>query len=372
MPSSLEEFRKALLTAFPGSPTSDRSGFSREDWARLGELGLLGTSVPAELGGGGQTARATAELLTVAGESCHDTGLLFAAAAHSFACTMPLARFRSNGVHDRWLKAMCLGEAIAGCGMTEADAGSDTARLTTTATPVAGGYVLNGTKTWVGNGPAADVYLVYATTDPEAGHLGTTAFLVERTDPGVRPGSAHDKAGLRSCPVSPVHLTDCLVPDDRVLGAVGAGSAVFAYSMLWERSCLFAIYVGLHQRLLGLCVDHARRRRQFGQPIGRFQAVADRIVGMKQRLENGRLLLHRACVAVDEEADDAAGLAAEAKLAISEGVVASALEAVNLFGGAGYLRGEPVELILRDSLAATVFSGTSDIQRRLIARELGL
>ncbi|WP_158634237.1 acyl-CoA dehydrogenase family protein [Amycolatopsis sp. WAC 04197] len=361
-----------MTVEFPSSPVSDQPGYSRQDWARLGRLGLLGTAVPADSGGSGLTAQATAELLTLAGEVCHDTGMLFAAAAHSFACALPLARFQSTGVHDRWLRAMCSGEAIAGCGMTEAHAGSDTSRLATTASPVTGGYLLNGTKSWVGNGPTADVYLVYATTDPEAGHLGTTAFLVERTDSGVRPGQAHDKTGLRSCPVSPVHLEDCLIPDERVVGPVGAGAAIFAYSMLWERSCLFAIYVGLQQRLLGLCVDHVRRRRQFGRAIGDFQAVADRVVAMKTRLESGRLLLERACLAIDEEADDAEGRAALAKLVISEGVVASALDAVNLFGGAGYLQGEPVEHILRDSVAATIFSGTSDIQRRLIARELGL
>jgi alkylation response protein AidB-like acyl-CoA dehydrogenase len=370
-PALSRNLREELRAAFPTTVTSDRPGYSREDWALLGRLGLLGASVPVELGGSGLSAVEASALFEVAGEVCHDTGMLFGAAAQLFACAMPLAEFRTTAVHERWLAALCAGEAIAGNAITEADAGSDTSRLATTATRVEGGHVLDGTKTWVSNGPVADVFLVYATTDPAAGHLGTTAFLVERTDDGVYPGPAHDKAGLRSCPAGPLRLERCFVPDERTLGPAGAGAAVFGHSMSWERSCLFAIYVGLQQRLVDRCVKHARQRHQFGQAIGQFQAVADRIVGMKMRLESGRLLLRRACEALDEELPDASW-AALAKLAISEGTVASALDAVNVFGGAGYMRDELLELVLRDSLPATIFSGTSDIQRRIVARELGL
>lgn len=374
-PVSPAELRTALGQAFPQSITSDRDSYTRDDWAVLGRFGLLGASVPESLGGRGMSATVTAALFEVAGEVCEDTGLLFAGAAHLFACAMPMARFAATAAHERALAAMCVGGAIAGNAMTEADAGSDTSHLSTVARRVEGGYLLNGTKSWVSNGPVADLYLVYAATDPSAGHLGTTAFLVERTDNGVRPGLAHEKAGLRSCPAGPLQLHECFVPEDRVIGPVGAGGAVFAHSMRWERACLFAIYVGLQQRLLDRCVSHARRRRQFGRPIGNFQAVSDRIVQMKLRLESGRLLLRRACAALDDDpdgAEDTTSWVALAKLAISEGAVASCLDAVNLFGGAGYTRDEPVERMLRDTLASTIFSGTSDIQRRVIARELGL
>jgi alkylation response protein AidB-like acyl-CoA dehydrogenase len=366
------ELREELSRAFPPSVTSDRDGYTRGDWAVLARCGLLGASVPDKRGGGGRSAVETAEMYEAAAESCHDTGMLFAAAAHLFACAMPLAAFATTSALKRRLAAMCSGELIAGNAMTEKDAGSDTARLSTTARRVAGGYLLDGAKTWVSNAPVADVYLVYAATDPAAGHLGITAFLVERGDGGVFPGPAHDKTGLRSCPAGPLQLTGCFVPDERVVGPVGGGSAVFAHSMAWERSCLFALYTGLQRRLLDRCMSHARERRQFGRPIGEFQAVADRIVGMRLRLETGRLLLLRACAALDGGDDDAPVWAALSKLAISEGVVASSMEAVNLLGGAGYTRGEPVELILRDSLPSTIFSGTSDIQRRVIARDMGL
>jgi alkylation response protein AidB-like acyl-CoA dehydrogenase len=366
------DLRAELTRAFPPSVTSDRDGYTRDDWAVLGRCGLLGASVPEKRGGGGLSAVQTAELYDTAAQSCHDTGMLFAAAAHLFACAMPLAEFATTAALEDILAAMCTGELIAGNAMTEKDAGSDTSRLSTTARRVDGGYLLDGVKSWVSNAPVADVFLVYATTDPAAGHLGVTAFVVERGNTGVRPGPAHDKTGLRSCPAGPLELTGCFVPDERVVGPVGGGGAVFAHSMAWERGCLFALYLGLQQRLLERCVAHARERRQFGRPIGEFQAVADRIVGMRLRLETGRQLLLRACAALDAGDEDAPVRAALSKLAISEGAVASSVDAINLLGGAGYTRGEPVELILRDSLPATIFSGTSDIQRRVIAREMGL
>ncbi|BCJ50261.1 acyl-CoA dehydrogenase [Actinoplanes sp. NBRC 14428] len=368
----MTDLREEFGRAFPPSVTSDRDGYTRDDWAVLARHGLLGACVPGKQGGSGLSAVRTAELYETAAGSCHDTGMLFAAAAHLFACAMPLSAFGTTPVLGQRLAAMCAGDLIAGNAMTEAGAGSDTSRLSTTARRVDGGYLLDGVKSWVSNAPVADVYLVYATTDPAAGHLGITAFLVERGDVGVSPGPAHDKTGLRSCPAGPLRLTGCFVPDDRVVGPVGGGAAVFAHSMAWERGCLFALYLGLQRRLLERCTTHARERRQFGRPIGEFQAVADRIVGMRLRLESGRLLLHRACAALDAGDDDAAVRAAMSKLAVSEGTVASATDAVNLLGGAGYVRGEPVELMLRDALPSTIFSGTSDIQRRVIARDMAL
>jgi alkylation response protein AidB-like acyl-CoA dehydrogenase len=370
--ATITDLRAELAAAFPEDVTSDRDSYTRDDWAVLARCGLLGASVAARFGGRGYSADATATVFETAGEVCHDTGMLFAAAAHLFACAMPIAEFANSPAQERWLAAMCAGEAIAGNAITEEGAGSDTSRLATTGRRVEGGWVLEGTKSWVSNGPVADVYLVYAATDPAAGHLGTTAFLVERADPGVTVGPGHDKVGLRSCPAGPLHLRGVVVPDERVVGPVGGGGAVFAHSMTWERSCLFAVYVGLQRRLLDSCVVRARSRRQFGRPIGQFQAVADRIVEIKLRLESGRLLLRRACRAIDEGADDAGAWAALAKLAISEGAVASALDAVNLFGAAGYTSAQPVERILRDTLPSTTFSGTSQMQRILVARELGL
>jgi alkylation response protein AidB-like acyl-CoA dehydrogenase len=187
----------------------------------------------------------------------------------------------------------------------------------------------------------------------------------------VTVGEPFEKLGLSSCPAGQVTFDNCFVPADQVLGAEGQGSAIFQHSMGWERTCLFAGYLGLIDRLVERCVDHARSRRQFGRPIAEFQAVANRIVDIKLRTESARWLLYRACWEMDQQHHPVLSVAL-AKLAISEAAVASALDAVRLFGGRGYQKDDGIETLLRDTVPSTIFSGTSDIQRVMIAKELGL
>ena len=364
--ATLEAVRESFA-----EPRPEAGFFTRKEWLRVGELGLLGLSIPAEYGGGGLGALDSARQIEAFGRGAVDTGLVFAASAHLFACAMPVVGFGSEPAKRRFLPGMASGELIAGNAMTEDQAGSDVSRLASTATPVTGGFVLNGAKSFVSNGPVADVYVTYATTDPDAGHLGRTGFVVARGAPGVYAGEAFEKMGLASTPAGRVVFEDCFVPDDQVLGVPGQGGAIFQESMGWERACLFAGYVGLLDRLLERSVRHARTRRQFGSPIGDFQAVSDRIVGMKLRLESARLLLYRACWEMDAGRASASSVALS-KLAVSEAAVAGALDAVRLFGALGYQREPGIEAMLRDSVPATIFSGTSDIQRLVIAKELGL
>jgi alkylation response protein AidB-like acyl-CoA dehydrogenase len=357
--------------ATPADEESDGPYFTRADWQRLGKLGLLGLSVPARYGGGGLGALDTARQVEALGFGCDRTGLVFAAGAQLFACTMPIVAFGTEELRARVLPGLCGGELIAGNAMTEDEAGSDLSRLAVRAERTAGGWVLNGEKSFVSNGPAADLYTTYAATDPTAGHLGVTGFVVPRSDPGVSAGAAFDTMGLEQCPAGRIRFDDCFVPDEQVLGAAGQGAAVFQHSMGWERSCLFAGYLGLADRLLDRCVAHARGRRQSGRALSAHQAVTHRIAEMKLRTESARLLLYRACWELDR--GGAATLwVALSKLAVSEGVLASALDAVRLFGGRGYLRADGIEAALRDAMPSVIFSGTSDIQRELIARELGL
>ncbi|WP_091672746.1 acyl-CoA dehydrogenase family protein [Micromonospora auratinigra] len=358
----------AVRAAFPTAP----DGFyDRKDWTRLAELGLTGACVPRAYGGGGLGALDTARLLEAVGRGCPDTGLVFATAAHLFACAMPIADFGSAELRARWLPGLCSGELIAGNAMTEAEAGSDVSRLAVTATPVDGGWLLNGVKTFISNGPVADVYVTYATTDPAAGHFGTTAFVVDRTAPGVHPDAPFDKLGMASCPAGGVTFTDCFVPAGQVIGEPGQGGVIFQHSMGWERTCLFALFLGVQEELVDRVLAHVRQRRQFGRALAEFQSVSNRIVEMKLRLESGRLLLYRACWEMDQ-GDPSTLWSALSKLAVSEAALAGAIDAVQLFGGAGYLRGTGVEAALRDAIGGTIFSGTSDIQRWLVAAELGL
>jgi len=371
-PEQRERYDAALATARQRfAPETGGPRLAPEDWRALGEHGLLGASVDPKYGGAGLGALDTALLFEAFGRGCPDTGLVFAAAAHLFACAMPIAEFGPVALRERLLPGMCAGASIAANAMTEPGAGSDVSKLSTMAMPVDGGYLLNGTKSFVSNGPAADVFVTYATTDPAAGHFALTAFVVERGAAGVRVGEPFRKLGMASCPASEVEFVDCFVPHESVLGERGQGSIVFQQSMLWERTCLFALYVGLQDRLIDQVVAHAKERSQFGRPLREFQSVSNRIVEMKLRLESGRLLLYRACWSLDRAEPDPLG-SALSKLAVSESAVASAVDAVQILGGRGYLTGQGAEAALRDALGGTIFSGTSDIQRQIVARELGL
>jgi alkylation response protein AidB-like acyl-CoA dehydrogenase len=361
----------AVREAFPFEEAKQTEFYSREDWLKLGSLGLLGLSVPTRYGGGGLGALDTALQVEALGRGCTETGMVFGASAHLFACAMPIVDFATEELRKRLLPGICSGELIAGNAMTEAEAGSDVSKLSVTAERAAGGWLLNGEKSFISNGPVSDVYTTYATTDPKAGHLGVTGFVVERATEGVIASEPFEKMGLLQCPAGSVRFEDCFVPDENVLGEPGMGGYIFQHSMGWERACLFAGYIGLADRLIEQSVAHARKRRQFGQRLSQFQAVSHRIAEMKLRTESARLLLYRACWEMDQ--GEAATLSvALSKLAVSEGVVASALDAVRLFGGRGYQRAEGIEAALRDAVPSVIFSGTSDIQRQLIARELGL
>lgn len=364
-----DEALAASLAAFPSRRTE---GFcSREDFLTLGRIGVLGASLPLEYGGQGLGALDTSRVVEAVGKGCPDTGLVFGAAAHTFACAMPVAAFATEAVKRRLLPELAAGRLIAGNAMTEPEAGSDSSRLGLLARPVAGGMLLNGTKSFVTNGPMADVYVAYGTVNPKAGFLGVTGFVVGRDTPGLTVGEPMAKMGLSEIPAGGLVFEDCFVPDEQVLGGAGMGAAIFQHSMGWERACLFALYLGLLDRLVEQCVAYARERRQFGRRISEFQSVSNRIVDMKLTLESSRLLLYRACWEMDQ-GNPAVLAIALSKLAVSEGTVAAALDAVRTFGGRGYLSADGIEAALRDAVPSTIFSGTSDIQRRLIAKEIGL
>jgi alkylation response protein AidB-like acyl-CoA dehydrogenase len=366
-----QQYLTTMTAAAKVSPGDGPRRFVESNWRMLGELGLLGASVPAADGGLGLNALDTARMFEAAGRGCADTGLLFGAAAHLFACAMPMVHAGDEKLRQRFLPGMCSGDLVAANCMTEELAGSDVSRLATTAVAVPGGFVIDGTKTFVTNGPVADVYVVYATTDPKAGQWGLTAFVVEADAPGVTAGEPFAKLGMEGCEAGTVAFQNCFVEAASMLGAEGQGSAVFQDSMGWERACLFAMYLGVQDRLIEVCVEHARGRRQFGRQLSEFQSVSNRIVEMKLRVESARLLLYRACWAMDT-GKPAVLVTALSKLATTEGAVASGVDAVQLLGGRGYLRGHSVEAALRDAMGGTIFSGTSDIQRQLVAMELGL
>ncbi|MEV4497591.1 acyl-CoA dehydrogenase family protein [Micromonospora arborensis] len=359
-----------IIAAVRALPAPADGHFTREEWRQCAPLGLPGLSVPAEYGGGGLDAVGAAHAMEAFGRGYPDMGLVFGVAAHLFACAMPITEHGTAEIRERVLPRLCDGTWIAGNAITEDEAGSDVTALTTKAVRTPDGYRLSGEKSFVSNGPLADVFVVYATTDPDLGFLGVSAFVVERDAPGVTVEGPLPKIVLARCPAGRLRLADTPVPESARLGAEGRGAAIFQSSMHWERTCLFAGYLGLMDRVVQRCVAYARERRQFGAPIGSFQAVRHRIADMKLRLEGARSLLYRACAARD--AGDAVLLAALAKAAVSEAAVRTATDALQVFGAAAYLGGSPEEKALLDALPSTVFSGTSEMQREIIGKELGL
>ncbi len=362
--------RGALLAAAPG-PTSAAFAPGSARWKAAAEHGLLGLCVPEKFGGGGFDALTTARIMEALGYGCEDMGLAFSIGAHLFAAAMPIAAHGTADLRRRILPRLCSGEWIGANAITEGEAGSDVFALRTRAERDGDGWVLNGVKSYVTNGPLAHVTIVFAKTDPSAGYLGVSAFAVERGSPGFRFGEAFEKMGLHSAPIASLYLENCRVEESALLGAVGSGAEIFRASMQWERACLFAAYLGQMERQLEVAIEYARARRQFGKRIGSFQAISHRIVGMKLRLESARLLLYKACCTFDR-GENASLEISLAKLAISEAAVQSALDAMQIHGGIGYTTAMNLERELRDAIPATIFSGTSEIQRDLIAREMGL
>ena len=350
---------------------SDGSRWSPEEWRECAALGFLGLCVPEKYGGSGFDALHSARLIEALGRSCDDMGLVFSACVHLLACSMPLAEHGSEELRQALLPRLCTGELVGAHAITEDDAGSDAFCLKTRAVRDGDDYVVTGTKSWVTNGPLADVIIVYASTSPEDGYLGVSMFAIDGHAAGVRVEPAFDKIGVRTTPSCAIRFDGCRVPATRLLGAEGEGAKGFQRCMLWERSCLFALYLGVMERQLDDVLAYARQRRQFGKTIGRNQAVSHRIVDMKLRLESARLLLYRACWRFDQ-GEDATTDVALAKLAVSEAAVASGLDSIRLHGGLGVRADHDVERGLRDAVPSIILSGTSELQREIIARAMGL
>lgn len=348
-----------------------QSFFPCSQWRKCGEMGLLGLCVSKEYGGMGLDALTTARVEEAFGKICEDRGFVFSVAAHLCACVMPIYEYGSEELKQAFLPSLCSGRFIGANAMTETEAGSDISHLQTLAIREDDEYVINGTKSYVSNAPIADVFVVYATTNPSHGHMGNSVFVVERNTPGVTIGEPFKKMGLHTSLISTVTFENCRVPCRQRIGEEGKGNTIFAQSMQWERSCLFATYLGMMERQLEKTIAHASTRKQFRKSISKNQAISHRIVDMKLRLEAARLLVYRACWLMDK-GEDAVMDVSLAKLAVSEAAIQSSLDAIHIHGGIGYLTETGMEQMLRDSIPTTLFSGTSEIQRDLVARRLGL
>lgn len=345
--------------------------FNREGWAKCAVMGVHGLPVPVEYGGLGMDALTTVGVLESLGYGCKDNGLVFSINAHMWTLETPLMGFGTEAQKKKYLPKLCSGEWIGANAMSEPNSGSDAYSIATTAKKQGDVYLLNGGKVFVSNGPVADIYLVFANVDPALGANGVTGFLVERDTPGLSLGKHTIKMGIRTSPMCEVFFEDCAVPEANRLGKEGAGKMLFADSMSWERGCILAGAVGAMRRLLETSIAYANSREQFGQTIGKFQMIQSKLVDMKIRLETARALLYQS--GWQKSRGKSVYLeAAMAKLYISESWIECARHAMQIHGGYGYTVEYEIERELRDSLASTLYSGTSEIQRTIIASLMGL
>jgi alkylation response protein AidB-like acyl-CoA dehydrogenase len=366
---AIAEFGRSLNEDMIGRDSE--AVFDRDHWRACGRFGVQGLPVPTEYGGSGRDLTTTMLAMTAFGKACRDNGLVFALGAQMWSVQLPILHFGSEEQKHRYLPGLCQGDLVGAHAVSERQAGSDAMAMAARAVRDGNHYILDGAKTFVTNAPVADVVLVFVTVNPTMRAAGITGFLLDRRLSGLELTPAVPKMGLRTAQMGEVILRGCRVPATCRLGGEGAGLRIFTSAMEWERICIFAAHLGAMERLLEETIAYAKKRRQFGAPISRHPPIADKIVDMKVAIEAGRLLLYKAAAA-KEAGGDAILEAAMAKLFVSEAHVRQALDAIQIHGGYGYLTDSEVERELRDAIPGTIYSGTSEMQRKIIARLLGL
>ncbi len=367
---AMVQFARRELNA--GVRDRERRGeFSRSSWEKCAAFGIHGLPLPEEYGGLNRDILTCVLAMEGLGYACEDSGLLFAINSHIWTCESPILKFGTQEQRRKYLPKLCKGEWIGGHAMTEPDSGSDAFNMKTRAVKKGNRYILNGSKMFITNAPIADLLLVFAVTDKTKGFAGVSAFIVEKGFTGFGVGKPIDKMGLRTSPIGEVVLEDCEVPEENRLGKEGGAAAIFHSEMEWERSCLFATHLGAMESELENCVGYAKQRHQFGSPIGKFQSVSHKIADMKVRVELSRLILYKVA-AMKARGKRAPLESAIAKLFISESYVKTSLDALQIHGAYGYTTEFPIERNLRDSIAGKIYSGTSEIQRNIIASLLGI
>lgn len=341
----------------------------RQMWQQAADFGLLRFGVPEAQGGLDVSFEVLVKTMQALGHGCADNGFTMGLCSHILTVHEPLRVFGTPAQYATYLPNFAAGKSVGAFALTEAGSGSDASNLATTATRDGDGYVLNGTKTLIGMAPACDVALVFASTAPERGAWGLSVFLVEAQDAGFIREAPQEKIGLTTLPMGSLRFENCKIPQDRLLGREGAGASIFQAVMEWERSFILAPHVGSMARQLAECILFARSREVFGQKIIEFQSVSNRLADMRLRLETSELMLEKAARIKDGGKSDTIH-AAMTNLHVSESFLASSIDALRIFGGAGYLTGSSVGMDVKDALGGVIYSGTSDVQRQVISKLL--
>jgi alkylation response protein AidB-like acyl-CoA dehydrogenase len=363
---TISEFARKTLNAGALERDAKRE-FSRELWKKCAAMNIFGLPLPEAYGGINADIPSIVAAMEGLGYGCKDNGLVFSINTQLWSSEIPILHFGTEEQKLNYLPKLCRGEIIGGHAMTEPDTGSDAFSIQTKAIREGKNYRLNGSKIFITNAPVADIMIVFARTTPGRSFLGLSAFIIERGTPGVIFGKNIDLMGLRTCPIGEIAFNNCIIPESSRLGKEGAGAAIFNSEMEWERSCLFACHVGAMERIVEQCIAYAHTRRQFGQPIGAYQAISHKIADMKVRIELSKLMVYK--IAWLKMNDKPATMdAAIGKLFISEALVATCRDAMQLHGAYGYSSEYEIERDFRDAVASTIYSGTSEIQRNTICR----
>jgi isovaleryl-CoA dehydrogenase len=352
----------------PRAAAIDRDNtFPRDLWPEMGALGLHGITVEEEYGGSGQGYLEHCVAMEEISRASAAVGLSYG--AHSNLCVNQLNRNGSAAQKKKYLPQLISGARVGALAMSEPGAGSDVVSMRTRADKKGDRYILNGSKMWITNGPVANTLVVYAKTDRTAGARGITAFIVENSMKGFAPAQKLDKLGMRGSDTSELVFTDCEVPEENVLGAVGNGVNVLMSGLDYERVVLAAGPLGIMQACMDVVIPYVHERQQFGQAIGRFQLVQAKLADMYVTMNAARSYVYTVARACDEgrtTREDAAG----AILYAAERATWMALEAIQCLGGNGYINDFPTGRLLRDAKLYEIGAGTSEIRRMLIGREI--
>jgi alkylation response protein AidB-like acyl-CoA dehydrogenase len=341
--------------------------FDREIFDQMAELGLTGIPWPEEYGGIGSDYLAYAIAVEELSRVCASTGVTLS--AHTSLAGWPVFKFGTEEQKQKYLRPMAEGKKIGAYGLTESGSGSDSSAMKTTARLDGDHYILNGSKIFITNGGVADIYVVFALTDPEKKQKGISAFIIEADFPGFSVGKKEKKLGIRSSPTTEIIFQDCKVPVANRLGAEGDGFKIAMVTLDGGRNGIAAQAVGIAQGALDAAVDYARERHQFGKPIAANQGISFKLADMATSVEAARLLTYQAAW-LESNGKPYGKESAMAKLLAGDTAMKVTTDAVQVFGGYGYTKDYPVERFMRDAKITQIYEGTQEIQRLVISRML--